>query len=157
MTKQNETTYITIDPGASGGIAVMYSLNGSVSAYKYPDTVSEMAQIMKDIVTSGHGDFFCVIEKVHSMPGQGVKSCFSFGKNYGSYLGVLCAYGIPFIEVTPQKWMKLIGGVPKGGDNKTKRKNYIKAYAQQLYPHLRVTLKTADALAMLSIVDKLKV
>ena len=85
---------------------------------------------------------FCVIEKVHSMPKQGVVSTFTFGKNYGQWLGILASNGVPYKEVTPQTWMKYYGAMPK---DKPKRKKYLKHLAQSLYPNIKITLKTADA------------
>lgn len=52
------------------------------------------------------------IEKVHSMPGQGVSSTFKFGMNTGSAWGALVAsaYGLGILGdiewVTPQAWKK---------------------------------------------------
>lgn len=49
---------------------------------------------------------FCVVEHVNAMPGQGVTSCFSFGRNFGFILGLLTAFRIPYELVRPQKWKK---------------------------------------------------
>ncbi len=46
-----------------------------------------------------------VIEQVHAMPGEGVVSCFSFGKSTGAALGVIdCCHEPPPVEIAPQKW-----------------------------------------------------
>jgi hypothetical protein len=88
-----------------------------------------------------------VIEKVHSMPGQGVHSTFKFGMGYGGLRMALIAAGIPFIEATPQAWQKELEIPPrKKTETKTQFKNRLKAMAQQLFPGVDVTLKTADAL-----------
>ena len=49
---------------------------------------------------------FAYLEKVHSMPGQGVVSTFSFGENFGWWQGVLGSLGIPYTTIRPQDWMK---------------------------------------------------
>lgn len=81
-----------------------------------------------------------LLEKVHAMPGQGVTSMFTFGKGYGFLRGCLSSGGIPFDDVTPQAWQKALGCLTKGD------KNVSKAKAQQLFPHLKITHATADAL-----------
>jgi crossover junction endodeoxyribonuclease RuvC len=86
------------------------------------------------------GQFFAIIEKVHSMPKQGVASSFKFGQSYGFLRGCLVASGIPFEEVSPQVWQKELGCLSKGD------KNVTKARAQSLFPQLRITHATADAL-----------
>jgi len=139
---------IAIDPGASG--ALVYSKDGEVVCFKCPKTMGDMNELVKAVAENKDGR--CVIEQVHSMPKQGVVSVWSFSGNYHTWKALLVAHGIPFKEVTPQKWMKKIKAWPK---DKKERKNAIKAYAQNLYPSLKVTLANADALAMLSIFDKI--
>ena len=70
--------FIGIDPGNSGGICVI-SHSTSICA-KCPDTVADMvclAKAMIDIDTNP----ICVIESVHSMPGNSGRSMFTFGTN----------------------------------------------------------------------------
>ncbi|AFY60102.1 holliday junction resolvasome, endonuclease subunit [Synechococcus sp. PCC 6312] len=58
-----------------------------------------------------------VIEKVHSMPGQGVSSTFKFGQGYGAILGIAAALSIPTELVTPQAWKKtVLAGTAKDKD-----------------------------------------
>lgn len=127
-----------IDPGQSGGIAV---INGDIArAHNMPETERDVW----DLLTSytGSGIVCAVIEKVHAMPKQGVSSTFKFGKGYGALRMALIASGVPFREVAPQTWQKALGCLT-GGD-----KNVSKAMAQQLYPHLKITHATADALLL---------
>lgn len=63
------------------------------------------------------GATLAIVEKVHSMPGQGVASTFKFGKGYGSLLGILAGLSIPVELVTPQAWKKIVlAGSPKDKD-----------------------------------------
>lgn len=48
----------------------------------------------------------CCLEKVSSMPGQGVASTFTFGMNFGWIKGVLELGEIPYQEIRPQQWKK---------------------------------------------------
>ena len=139
---QGPNLFIGIDPGKSGGVC---ATTGSVSVCsKCPDTVADMATLMKALLDMGDRPM-CVIESVHSMPGQGVASTFKFGKNYGEWLGILASLSIPYIQVTPSKWMKAFGAMPKP---KKDRKNHLKHLAQQRYPQLHITLATADAVLL---------
>jgi Holliday junction resolvasome RuvABC endonuclease subunit len=139
--------FIGVDPGMSGGIAVIGETGaGYVRMSKFSDKteadISELFNSVRaDIQQSGG---FAVIERVHSMPKQGVASSFKFGQSYGFLRGMLIAHGIPFEEVTPQKWQKAMGCLTKGD------KNVSKARAQQLFPEIahKITHATADALLL---------
>ena len=137
---------IGIDVGKSGGIAIIDSISedSPLKAFKCPETVHDMAGLIQWSKWDCRKTM-CVIEKVHSMPKQGVKSMFTFGMNFGQWLGILSAFEIPYIEVTPQKWMKYYGAMPK---DKKARKTHLKHIAQSLYPSDKVTLYTADAILM---------
>ena len=88
---------------------------------------------------------FCVIEKVHAFPTDARSSAFKFGCNFGKWLGILGAYDIPTLEVTPQAWMKPLQPLPK---IKTERKNHLKQIAINLFPENKITLSTSDAALM---------
>lgn len=126
-----------IDPGASGGIARI-GLGGIATATKMPETERDMWELF---AAHARPDF-AVIERVHSMPKQGVSSSFKFGRNYGFLRGCLIASGIAFEEVAPQVWQKVLGCLSRGD------KNVTKAKAQQLFPAIKVTHAIADALLL---------
>jgi len=130
-----------IDPGAGGGLASWY--DNEMCAVKMPATEKDICDWAADFCETGA---FAYIERVHAMPGQGVTSMFSFGRNYGFLRGCLIAHGIPFEEVTPRTWQKTFGLKKAKGETPTAWKNRLKAKAQQLFPELKVTLATADAL-----------
>lgn len=99
--------YIGIDPGKNGGIAIIITsnvdsnFNKVVSSEKYSDD-----NLLNTCRAFTGANVVCVLEKVNTMPGQGVVSMFNFGQNFGFIQGVLKAYGIPYELVTPQKWKK---------------------------------------------------
>lgn len=140
--------YIGIDPGKSGGIAMIDSsdplLIKQSQATKMPETETDLFDLVKRLKSD---NCFCMLEKVHSMPAQGVKSVWTFAQNYGSIRMALIAARIPFETVTPQTWQKYLGIVKRGKEeSKTKFKNRLKAKAQELFPELKITLAIADAL-----------
>lgn len=129
---------IGIDPGTSGAIAVVDGI--------YPPQWHKLDCTEGDaksfLLSHDLTDSFAYLELVHAMPKQGVSSVFKFGQCYGFLRGLLVGLGIPFEEVTPQKWQKAMGCLSKGD------KNVTKAKAQQLFPGVKVTHAIADALLL---------
>lgn len=139
---------IAIDPGRGGAIA---RLNGAkLTVVPMPPTERDCWDAIVELRTG----YECrgVIEQVHSMPRQGVVSTFKFGVQYGSMRMALVAAKIPFIEVSPRRWQKLLSVSPRRkGEPASALKNRLKAMAQQLYPTHRITLITADAILLATV------
>lgn len=136
--------YVGVDSGASGGLCLLE--DGIVKAVSMPQTDTDIA----DWFQGRRGAAFAVLEKVggyimgNKLPGS---TMFNFGRTYGLLRMALTMSGIPFEEVTPQKWQKALGIAPKKKtESRTQWKNRLKAKAQQLFPGSRATLKTADAM-----------
>ena len=140
-----EIIYIGIDPGASGGIAIL-NQDGSVKeVVAMPDTPRDIYEFL----LSYKEDSRCVLEDVgHGMPGQSSKATATFARHNGHLEMALLALGIPTEKVTPQKWIKVYQLKKKKEQDKNEWKNILKAKAQSLFPQLgkKVTLKTCDAL-----------
>lgn len=51
-------------------------------------------------------EYYCYIEKVHSMPRDGVKSAFSFGQSFGFIEAVIYNSKMPYFFIEPHKWKK---------------------------------------------------
>jgi len=94
--------FMGIDPGKSGAIAVLQDAN-IILLNKF-DKVVYLETI--DFLSKAQLKTKCVIEKVGAMPGQGVKSMFTFGENFGWIKGILDMGEISFQEIPPQKWKK---------------------------------------------------
>ena len=140
-----EIIYIGIDPGLSGGIAIL-NQDGSVKeVVAMPDTPRDIYEFL----LSYKEDSRCVVEDVgHGMPGQSSKATATFARHNGHLEMALLALGIPTEKVTPQKWIKVYQLKKKKEQDKNEWKNVLKAKAQSLFPQLgkKVTLKTCDAL-----------
>lgn len=93
-------TYIGIDPGKKGGIAVIDEC-GAVIAYPYSEEI--LIDVIKAVLCSTY-KITAAVEKVGAMPGQGVTSMFTFGTGYGYIQGVLSALSIPYQLIPPKKW-----------------------------------------------------
>jgi hypothetical protein len=140
---------LAIDPGKGGAVAVVAN-NKLIEVCKCPDTVAGMANIIRSIALR-YDAINAVIEKVHSMPMDGKASSFAFGENYGQWHGILAALNIPTREITPQKWMKLYGAMPK---DKAERKKKIRDIAEKAVGS-SVTLYAADAVALALVAQKI--
>lgn len=137
------SVFIGIDPGQSGGIAVVAGDTTVASLiYKMPDTEADLTDLFEKIsgMDANKINSHTYIEKVHSMPAQGVVSSFKFGYNFGLLVGMLAAHKLPYTFVTPQKWQKELGCMTKGDKNVSKKR------AQELFPTLKITHAVADAL-----------
>jgi len=139
-----ETWVLGIDPGKSGGIALLNPKGMPIVAPTAPTPFDFNKQVMefKTFAEGQGGKLHAWVEAVHSMPRDGVKSAFTFGKWVGYLEMVLIVNGIPFDSVKPQEWMTFLNCMTKGDKNVTKSK------AQMLYPEWadKITLRTADAL-----------
>tara|TARA_Y100000310_G_C20677007_1_gene813674 strand:- start:926 stop:1378 length:453 start_codon:yes stop_codon:yes gene_type:complete len=137
-------TVVGIDPGKSGGIAIISE--DKVLAYKTPNTPHKMADIVRTVVNTANidGDRIKVyIENVWAFPTDTRSSAFKFGMNYGMWFGILGTFKLPMIKITPQTWMKGYAPLPK---IKKERKAMLKEIAQEMFPELKVTYSTADAI-----------
>ena len=142
--QMKDRVFIGIDPGVSGGIAVIF--NDDYYVRKCPSTILDMAKEIAMLSEAHIGPDIpkrAIVEKVHSFPGNSARSMFNFGTNYGQWLGILATLKIPYILVSPHKWMSHYGSRPK---EKKERKNHLKALAQQRYPDADITLATSDAM-----------
>ncbi|KKM76262.1 hypothetical protein LCGC14_1382060 [marine sediment metagenome] len=132
-----EERIVGIDPGLGGAVAFIMRDDlavvddvpviqvGKKREYNAP----EMAEILR-CWSPDH----VYIEKVHSMPKQGVASSFNFGKGFGLWLGIVATLGIPYTLVTPQRWKgKMLDGQRRG-------KGDARLRATQLFPELASSL-----------------
>lgn len=99
---------IGIDPGQTGGVA-FYNFKTKTLEAVYamplnPDKSVDVYALGMLIETRAVFVKLAVIEKVTSMPGQGVASTFKFGFIYGICFGVVAANKIPIVDVVPSVW-----------------------------------------------------
>lgn len=153
---------LAIDPGANGAVAWVNKY-GEVQAVPFdsPDTFLHTLCDFKEACVGGRGlmnvsDFSCVVEKVGGFVGkaQPASAAFRFGENYGFIQGVLRALKVPYDLVSPVTWQKLYPTHTKASEDKAQHKRELRDTASRLFPQLRVTLKTADALLLLDYLRK---
>ena len=126
-------TIIGIDPGLKGGLA---ELDETFPSELIPMPVAggeiderAVRDWLDERVRSGC-NLSVYLEKVHSMPKQGVKSTGTFLAGWGLIRGILCGLSIPYQLVTPQAWQKdILAGLDR---TDTKAAAYL--FASRLWP-----------------------
>lgn len=140
----NDKLYIGIDPGASGGIAYLH--RGLMTAVPMPETERDLFNCIHALSPGRNAT--AIIEQIGPAFPKISKS--SMSKLYGNYLVLrmtLIGNKIPFEAKLPRVWQRAMGIAPKKKtETKTQWKNRLKARAQELFPELKVTLPTADAI-----------
>ena len=125
-------TYIGIDPGKSGAMAVLWE-DGRTEIIPFDPNAYVLA-IFKVSNTANTNRSICCLEHVSAMPKQGVTSTFNFGENFGWIQGVLDSFGVSYELVRPQKWKKEF--------SVTADKNSSIAVCKRLFPD--VSLKRTE-------------
>jgi hypothetical protein len=134
--------YIGIDPGKSGGIAILTE-DMKLILFTVP-TIGKLVdhqsiRTVLDGYRGGNGNqSYYALEDVHSLPGVSAKANFSFGENKGEYRGLLVGLQLPYMEVQPKTWQKIAWeGVPlmKKPNGKTDTKAVSLTAAKRLFPN----------------------
>lgn len=139
-------TFLTgIDPGASGALVTLDADTGELVDHYLIRTIGagsrkrvdgrDVADYLRPYVAG-----LVVIEQVHSMPSDGVKSAFSFGRNLGSVMGIVEALDMPLTEVAPTTWMPVMLRGHARSSLAIRKANLTKV-AVDTFPRLRGPLK----------------
>jgi hypothetical protein len=134
--------YAGIDPGVSGGLAVLWPDGKIHSTCKLADRSTFLSAMGSPL------ELVILIERVWATPQMGVTSAFTFGNNFGWLTGVLDASGREYREITPKGWQREMGLIQSGGKigRNAEKKARNKELAVSLWPDARITNATADAL-----------
>ncbi len=138
---------IGIDPGKSGGIAILRP-DGRNEVHDTPvDGKAYLVGSMVDLLRTARDEaqaqgwtFAAILEYQQAMPGQGVSTMFVCGVGFGLWQGVLTALDIPYVLVRPAMWKRKLG--------LSSEKASSIALAQQRFPALAYRLlKSKDGRA----------
>lgn len=100
-------------------------------------------------MAAGEADPTCYLEDLVKFAGRNMPSSAmaTYAANWGFIKGAATYQGRRLVLVPPKAWQKALGlGGSKSHASKTAWKNHLKQRAEQLFPKLKVTLATADAL-----------
>mgnify|MGYP001773512367 FL=1 len=125
---------VAIDPGTTGCLVVL-NTNGDIQAFMHMPVIKVGSQNRVNgaavaAFINDHKPTHCYLERVSSMPGQGVSSTFTFGHSAGLVEGVVVGAGVPLTLVTPQAWKKHAGLIGQ-------YKDAARSRCVQLYPACR--------------------
>ena len=129
---------IGIDPGLSGGIAVIDN-NKVIDLFDMPVMADGkknkkqlnsalLAKLIKE-KTSNSSESAVIVEQVNAMPGQGVTSMFNFGQTFGAIKGICATLELPIFFVRPSKWKKHF-------ELSNSSKDASRTKEIEMYPHL---------------------
>ena len=140
---------IGIDPGKSGAVAIWDDgIEKVIKCPNNPDDMSAVIRLVKNQFISGKSKYLVAyMERVWARPSNATRAAFTFGVNYGEWLGILSTLNVDTLLITPQTWMKYYKDkfkikLPK---EKKDRKNKLKEIAAQ-YTDKKITLYNADAI-----------
>jgi crossover junction endodeoxyribonuclease RuvC len=123
---------VGIDPGLSGALAYIDAESGVLLDLADMPTTAESGRRVVDArelcasVSQYAGALsLAAVEHVHSMPGQGVRSVFSFGRSYGTVLAAIAPH-CRIVDVPPQVWKRHFGliGKPKSASRELAAKKF---------------------------------
>lgn len=121
-----------IDPGAKGCACIISQYIDEPVIFRDYEPDNEKKYFEKLCYLHSQTPIFTVLEKVSAMPGQGVTSMFSFGRNLGLWEGFLMLVRYPYRMVSPQTWQKELGiSKPTKTGNKAIDKKAIKEAIKQ--------------------------
>jgi len=119
---------VGIDPGLSGGIAIIDTDGGRKAVYSmtpgkgYPEPLL-FANEMRRIINGEK--FCCAVEQTGTRPGQGIGAAHSYGLGAGMIMGVVCAMQpVEFRIVRPQVWQKHVWEKFGAHGEDTKQRTY---------------------------------
>ena len=137
--------YIGIDPGISGGIAVIDEKN-EIKAYKCPRSSDDMALLFQMCIGNTPPEKIrLVMERVWARPTNAVRAAFSYGVNYGQWLGITATHEVIMNTTLPLEWIQWVG-CPKAL-KKNIRKKMVKGKGNRaLSINQKSTLATSDAI-----------
>ena len=138
---------MAIDPGASGGIA-WHDADGVVRCENMPEGMTAQCDWLSDLAMSRTSPVECILEKVGTyVKGNAVGGACKFARHCGALEAALYCFGVSVRQVAPTVWQRSLGAL---SNDKPTRKREIRELMARRYPHLHVTLKTADALGILT-------
>lgn len=146
---------IAIDPGEQGAIAVFQ--RSAISNLYEGQNVVKLVELLKKIVAADllH-TAVVVIEEPPKIPFMNLKALHNQLIGYGTLLGIITAFNVPYVKVLPVTWQtKILPGRPskkideKPHVFKKRSKQFTIDAMAARFPNLRITTDgPADAIAI---------
>jgi Holliday junction resolvasome RuvABC endonuclease subunit len=149
-------TYIGIDPGLNGAVAIITDnsfikiIDTPIRTVQVPSKKSKSGKKNKRLYVESdmanifrmynHTTTMVCIEKQWARTKEGVSSSFTNGYGYGLWIGIIKALDIKHRVVTPMEWKKVMIG-DKGAD-----KSISCELAKEIFPQAELYTKRGRAL-----------
>ena len=133
--------YIGIDIGLSGAITILDKEKKIIEIIKTPTSIKDFA----DWIDNYKENSICMIEQVHSWPGNYHMASFSFGEINGITKTIIQLKNIPHYFVSPQKWMGWYNMKKEKDESENKWKDRLLIKSQQLFPENKIYKYMADS------------
>lgn len=145
--------FLGIDPGGSGGLALISERGKFVDFEPMPDTVFDLLSTVhalsrRDAVVHALLEEITPQPSRPGAPGWSSRGTATFFKNIGHLEAALCASRVQYRTLRGPAWQKIVGlAYPKLEKGERRDKNIAKARVAELFPTLEnVTHAAADAL-----------
>lgn len=138
--------YLGIDPGVTGGMAVLDANAKVLIITGMPQTAAARVNFLQFVLgraPGGAAGMRAALELVHSSPQMGVRSAFTFGQVYGQLQMMLAAANVAYISPRPQAWQKAMKCLSRGDKGVT-----LRAARKLFRDQVVITHATADALLL---------
>jgi hypothetical protein len=133
--------FIGIDPGDTGGVAVLNDKDDTLTFSKYKRPFGSLL----DELELEKNEHVILLEKVGASPQMGTTSAFTFGKNSGSIEEAILDRSLECYHLLPQEWQSHFDKEKLKGDyDKKKQKLFL--LAKELFPNLKFPKYIADAI-----------
>ena len=142
-----------VDVGKTGALAFIEEETGRVVIFDTPKSSRGWNKIFETVKPQ---EIRVIgIEKQHAYRGNGLKSTFMIGMEYGIVLGIVNYLQIPYILITPKHWQKVMLKERVNGRKESKMLSL--ARAKELYPQVWIGAKhgRSDALLIATLMLKL--
>lgn len=136
--------FIGIDPGVSGGVAVLDEYGNAANWMKFKDATEQDIHEFLNAVIGNPGNCWVMLENIGSFDCRGksageVLRRMPLVRMHGMLWGLLIGLNVHREEVPASKWQKAMGCQTKGDKKVSYRK------AQEIFPGVKVTHWNADA------------
>jgi hypothetical protein len=130
------TRYLGVDPGLSGALAIIETINSVpvlIDVIDMPSTGTG-AKARVDIIAAAswiakHAPSAAYVERAQAFPGQGVSSGFSYGRAAGALEAVVALCRVPLMLVEASAWKRKLR-LP-GKDKELARQRALQMFPKQ--------------------------
>lgn len=150
--------FLGIDPGASGGLALIdpSAKSSRLRIWPMPESDWDMCRLLRSIQASSKSDCFAALEEIspatyRSKEKDDESRVYGTIKLYGHYRSIqaiLTCLGIPSFTYAPRTWQKEYNLKREKGESDSAWKSRLYHKAICLYPRCSITRQTADAVLL---------